>query len=139
MKLRVQLESDLCRVEQIFIPDTQTSLCCSVLQHSGASVRPKKHTSHNISSSTQCVFCPRVIQIWWGSADVSRALKIETQLLEHVELLYAAAEIIQMPSPLKYIGLIFAQWSPAHTPPQTLRHRTQLSIRTHACGVRRTV
>lgn len=56
MMLRVQLESDLCRVEQIFIPDTHTSLCCSVLQHSGASARPKKHTSYNIASSTQCVF-----------------------------------------------------------------------------------
>lgn len=133
MMLRVQLESDLCRVEQIFIPDTQTSLCCSVLQHSGASARPKKHTSYNIASSTPCVFCPRVMQNWLGSADASQALKIET-LLEHVALLFAAAQISQAPSPLKYIGVIFAI-----TPPQALRHRAQLSIRTRACGVGRTV
>lgn len=53
--LTVQLESEPCwrqmsRVEQIFIPDTQTSLCCSVLQHSGAIAVacPKKHTSYNV-------------------------------------------------------------------------------------------
>lgn len=51
--LTVLLESDLCwhrvsRVEQILIPDTQTSSCCSVLQHSGALACPKKHTGHNV-------------------------------------------------------------------------------------------
>lgn len=107
MILTVPLESDLCRMEQIFIPDTQTSLCCSVLQHSGALARPKKHTSYNIASSTQCgFFCPEVMQNWWGSADVSQALKIETQLLGHVVLLFAAAEIIQTPSPLKYSSAV---------------------------------
>lgn len=45
------------------------------------------------------------MQNWWGSADVSQALKMETQLLEHVALLFATAEIIQTPWPLKYIGL----------------------------------
>lgn len=121
--LGVQLESDLCRVEQIFIPDTQTSLCCSTV----APRHALKNTPATILLHPHNVFFVPEGSRTGGAAQMCPRL----QLLEHVALLFTVAGIVQTPSSLKYIGYFCTVESRPYTTPNT---QTQSSaVNPHSC------